>query len=148
MNALRTAAIAAASMVALSLSGCAAIEEATIANPFGDAQYTSMSGTDGGKAVEWLGTTPLTMSFTRMNGTLTMMMNTPCNAVSVDVRARGEDLVPTGNGTATAMGCRARESGQEHWATEFAAHTMQYTRDDSTLTLTSGDETIRFSIDD
>lgn len=141
-------ALLAAGIFALGLSGCAQIGDwaSTIGpNPFGSTVYDSTAGSDAGTSVTWLATDPLRMSFVRMNGTLTMVLVTPCNAINLPVDVRGDELVPHTEEMSTgAVGCLGKEGAQERWASDFVTRTMQMERTSDTLVLKHGASQIDF----
>lgn len=141
-------ALLAAGIVALGLGGCAQVSDLASSigpNPFGSTVYESTAGSDEGTSTAWLATDPLTMSFARMNGTLTMVLVTPCNAINLPVEVRGEALVPhTGEMTTGAMGCLGANGERERWASDFVSTIMHVERTGDTLVLKHGASRIDF----
>lgn len=141
---LAVAAVLAAALVA---SGCTALG-GPAANPFGDEQYVSTAGTRDGDPVDWLGSDPLTMTFSTRSGHLEASVGTPCNSLQVPVSITGDRFTPDGtNSTATLIGCERIASQREDEAAAFFGRAMTYTLTSGTLVLKAGGDRIEFRLD-
>ncbi|WP_203757938.1 META domain-containing protein [Cellulomonas chitinilytica] len=105
--------------------------------------FVSVSGTDGGADVAWLASDPLTVEVDARDGSATLAVATPCNAIDVPVEVTGSTLVPdVENTTVGAKGCLGEASAQEAWTRALVAQPLTYELDGDTLTLSTPDAAV------
>ena len=111
--------------------------------PLGCSTFTSVRGSDATGDVAWLGTQPLRISSTHVNGAWTLLVKTPCNVLNVEVSVQ-EDVWATRSMAASAMGCRELEGSYEAWTVKLFEQPVQWNLDDGMLTLSNPHATIEF----
>lgn len=110
------------------------------------ASFRSTGGSVNGNDVAWLRTDPLRVSFATENGTLTAIIDTPCNTVDMPVDLHDGVLHPDAeNMAATAMGCLGEAGAREQWATAFFSQTMRVAQTAHTLVVTTSGAEIDFA---
>ena len=109
--------------------------------PLGCSTFTSVRGSHATGDVAWLGTQPLRISSTHVNGEWTLLVKTPCNVLNVEVSVQ-EDVWATRSMAASAMGCRELEGSYEAWTVKLFEQPVQWNVDDGVLTLSNSHATI------
>jgi hypothetical protein len=111
--------------------------ESVSRDPFECKTFTSTAGTDYRRDLTWLATTPLRMSFSRMNGTLTMTVRMPCGTLNVPVAIAAPTLTPDPERLAeTAIGCSGTTGDMRRWTVNFLKSPLTYTLKKQSLVLT------------
>ena len=109
--------------------------------PLGCSTFTSVHGSDADGDVAWLGTQPLQISSTHINGEWTLLVKTPCNVLNVEVSVQ-DDVWAMRSMAASAMGCRELEGSYEGWTVKLFEQPVQWNLDDGVLTLSNSHATI------
>jgi hypothetical protein len=122
-------------------SGCGS------ADVLGCGLYTSISGKDAGNNdLPWIAAQPLTMTIAMMNGTRTVVMDTPCNALNVPVAVTKTMITPDASAMiAGTMGCLGTNGDEEAWVRQFLGQPIMWSRNNAGFTLTNGIGTIEFT---
>ena len=111
-------------------------------------QFTSTAGNAPGQNLYWLTSTPLRLSFDRMNASLTLVVRMPCGVINVPVSVDAFALTPVPGGLVeSADGCTGPASDQRSWTTAFFKEPLIYQLDDRMLTFTNGSGQMRFARD-
>ncbi|MFJ5955521.1 META domain-containing protein [Paenarthrobacter sp. NPDC092416] len=109
--------------------------------PLGCSEFTSVRGSDAEGDVAWLGTEPLKVSSTHINGEWTMLVKTPCNVLNVAVSVQ-ENVLTTRSMAVSAMGCSEPKGSYEAWTIKLFEKPVQWKRDGGMLTLSNAHATI------
>jgi len=115
-------------------------------DPFGCATFVSHEGADASGTRPWLSSDPIAVSFAVQNGTPTMVVSTPCNAINVPVTITATQITPdTGGLTVGAMGCASPAADYEAWATGFVSSPMDYALSGNELRLENSNGTVQLA---
>lgn len=118
------------------------------AGPLECGSFTSTSANAPGQNLYWLTSTPLHMSFNRLGGSLTMVVQMPCGVLNVPVTIDSFGLTPDPAAMAeSADGCAGPEAGYRTWTTDYFRAPSIYTLDAQSLVLANELGRIRFNRD-
>ncbi len=109
--------------------------------PLGCSEFTSLRGTDATGDVAWLGTEPLEISSSQVNGGWILYVTTPCNWLQVTVSVGDDVLTPLWR-VATDRGCEGSTASYQAWTEELFEQPVQWKLDGDTLTLKNSHATI------
>lgn len=110
--------------------------------------FTSAAGNAAGQNLYWLTSTPLHMSFDRMDASLTMVVRMPCGVLNVPVTVDAFGLTPVPGGLAeSADGCSGPATEQRSWARAYFREPMIYRLEPQVLVFTNRLGQIRFTKD-
>ncbi|XAS68674.1 hypothetical protein V3C33_05095 [Micrococcaceae bacterium Sec5.7] len=91
---------------------------------------------------------PLKMNFAMMNGTRTMVIVTPCNALNVPVTVTDSLITPDANSIAGgAKGCLGADGDHEEWVRKFLSQPITYSQAGMKYTLKNEIGTVEFKRD-
>jgi len=114
--------------------------------PFGCVTFESHEGADISGTLSWLSSDPIAVSFTVQNGTPTMVVSTPCNAINVPVTITATQITPdTGGLSVGAMGCLSPAGDYEAWTTRFVSSPMDYALSGNELRLESANGIVQLT---
>jgi hypothetical protein len=107
-------------------------------DPFECKNFTSTAGTDYRHNLTWLATNPLRMSFSRVNGTLTMTVRMPCGTLNVPSAVTARTLTTDPERLAeTANGCSGTTGDIRRWTVSFLKSPLTYSLTERALVLTN-----------
>ncbi|MDQ6754025.1 MAG: hypothetical protein M3017_11560 [Actinomycetota bacterium] len=93
----------------------------------------------------WIASQSLKISISTMNGTSTLIMDTPCNTLNVPVTVTDTLITPApGAIAAGAEGCIGAASEHEAWARQFLSHPITYSHAGDAYSLKNAVGTIEF----
>lgn len=108
------------------------------AEPFECKTFTSIAGSASAQDLSWLTSTPLHMSFSRMNGSLTMVVRMPCGVLNVPVSVVAEAMTPDSAGMVeSADGCSGPAAEQRAWTTAYFKTQLTYSLGKQSLVFTN-----------
>ncbi|UKA51108.1 META domain-containing protein [Arthrobacter sp. FW305-123] len=110
--------------------------------PLGCSGFTSVRGSDAAGDVAWLGTDPLRVTSARFDGVWTLLINTPCNYLQVEVSAHDDVALTPGLRSVTDRGCEGPTASYQAWTEKLFDQPVQWTLDGDTLTLKNSHATI------
>ncbi|MEN2738460.1 hypothetical protein ABCS02_11760 [Microbacterium sp. X-17] len=111
--------------------------------PFGCASFRSVSGSDASGPVSWLSTTPLTLTFSVLNYTPTLIIVTPCNTLNVPITISADHLTPHENDIVVGTkGCIGSAADHEAWARQLVSSPLSYSLQQDELHLHGSDQSI------
>ena len=109
--------------------------------------FTSTSGYARGHNMHWLTSSPLHVSFDRMDG-VTMVVRMPCGVLNVPVSVDDFGLIPDPARMAeSANGCASPDAEHRGWTSAFFKAPLVYQLDSTELVLTNEHGQIRFTQD-
>lgn len=118
------------------------------AGPLECGSFTSTSANAPGQNLYWLTSTPLHMSFNRLGGSLTMVVQMPCGVLTVPVTIDSFGLTPDPAAMAeSADGCAGPAAEYRTWTTGYFRSPSIYTLDAQSLVLANELGRIRFQRD-
>lgn len=101
-------------------------------------QFTTTSGNAAGENLHWLTSTPLHVSFSRMNAALTMVVRMPCGVLNVPVSVDAFGMTPDPAGLVqSADACTGPEAEQRSWTTQYFQSPLIYQLDARELVFTN-----------
>ncbi|MDR6685860.1 hypothetical protein J2Y41_001418 [Arthrobacter sp. 1088] len=109
--------------------------------PLACSTFTSVHGSDATGDVAWLGTRPLQISATHINGAWTLLVKTPCNVLNVEISVK-DDTWAMRSMAASAMGCPELEGSYEAWTAKLFEQPVQWKLNGGVLTLSNPHATI------
>jgi hypothetical protein len=110
--------------------------------------FTSAAGNAPGQNLYWLTSTPLSLSFDRVDASLTMVVRMPCGVLNVPVVLDGFGLTPDpGKLAESADGCVGPAAEQRSWTAAYFKEPMVYQLDAQGLVVTNRLGQIRFTRD-
>lgn len=108
------------------------------AEPLECKRFTSIAGSAPGQDLSWLTSTPLHMTFGRMNGSLTMVLRMPCGVLNIPVSVTSDAMTPDAAGMIeSADGCAGPAGEQRTWTTTYVKTRLTYSLGEDSLLLTS-----------
>jgi heat shock protein HslJ len=111
--------------------------------PFGCTSFQSVDGSDAAGPVAWLSTTPLTLTFSVLNQTPTLVVVTPCNTLNVPITISTDQLTPHADDVVSgAKGCTGPAGDQEAWARRLMSSPLSYSLDRDELRLQGSDQSV------
>lgn len=122
-------------------AGCSA----SLASSLGCETFHSLTATQSGKSVEWVGESSIDLRAEDLGGTPTLVVTTPCNSLNIPVDIR-DDALTTVSITSTMKGCDATRSAQQRWVEDFFDAEVQWKRTYTTLTLSKDQVVIEFML--
>ena len=118
--------------------GDAAYSESVSAETLECKTFTSTAGIAPEHDLSWLTSTPLQMSFMRMNGSLTMLVRMPCGVLNVPVAVSTEKITPVPDGMIqSADGCYGPEAEYRAWTTGYLKKPLTFVWEKQLLVLTN-----------
>lgn len=111
--------------------------------PFGCASFRSVDGSDAAGPVTWLSAAPLTVTFSVLNQTPTLVVVTPCNTLNVPITIGADRLTPRADDIVSgAMGCTGPAGDQEAWARRLVSAPLSYSLEGGELRLHGPDQSL------
>jgi hypothetical protein len=107
-----------------------------------------VAGNAAGQNLSWLASTPLSVSFDRMDASLTMVVRMPCGVLNIPVVLDVFSLTPDPGGLVeSADGCAGPAAEHRRWTTGYVKEPMVYQLDAKGLVLSNRLGQIRFTRD-
>nr|WP_254069393.1 META domain-containing protein [Herbiconiux sp. VKM Ac-2851] len=118
----------------------------TCDGPLACSSFASESGSDILGDLAWLESGRLVISVETRNAETSLVVVTPCNAITVPATISADRIQPDADHLAIgAMSCPAPASEYEAWAKRLVSRPLDYRLDGDELVLESGTVTLRLS---
>jgi hypothetical protein len=113
-------------------------KESVSAEPFECKRFTSIAGSAPGQDLSWLTSTPLHMTFSRMNGSLTMVVRMSCGVLNIPVSVTPDAMTPDPGGMIeSADGCAGPAGEHRTWTSAYVRTRLTYSLGEDSLLFTS-----------